>query len=301
VHIRDGRLAAESGPAGDGKARIVVGRGGWLHLPEDYLVRAGIGTRAVAAVEEGRIVVSPAEGERLAPVEALPETPPPEMPSELIAETVALSKSYGRATVLTDVGARFTSARLTAVTGPSGSGKTTLLHLVAGLGDPSSGEIRILGRRLGDLDRTERARLRRDAIALVGQQAGLLPFLSAEENVELALAVRDVDPDEAHERALEALDAVGLAARAGQRVSRLSMGEQARVALARAVAARPALLLVDEPTSRLDEANAVEIALLLGRLAHERGIAVVCATHDARVIEQADEELPLAVASSLAA
>jgi ABC-type lipoprotein export system ATPase subunit len=301
VHIRDGRLAAESGPSGDGRARIVVGRGGWLHLPEEYLVRAGIGSRAVATVEEGRIVVSPAEGERIAPVEPLPKPPAPDVRMELVAEAVAISKSYGRAPVFAGVDARFLSARLTAVTGPSGSGKTTLLHLLAGLVEPTSGDIAVLGRPLAELDRTARARLRRASVAVVGQQSGLLPFLSAEENVELALAVRGVEPDEARERAHEALEAVDLTRRAAQRVARLSSGEQARVALARAVAARPALMLVDEPTSRLDEANAVEIALLLARLARERGIAVVCATHDPRVIEQADEELPLGTASTLAA
>ena len=135
--------------------------------------------------------------------------------------------------------------------------------------------------------------LRAASVGVVSQQSGLVPFLGAQENVELGLALRGRSAGERHAPALEALKAVGLEHRAGQRVSRLSSGEQARVALARALAARPALLLADEPTSRLDEANALEVALLLARLAHELGIAVVCATHDRRVIDQADGAVAL--------
>jgi len=176
-----------------------------------------------------------------------------------------------------------------AVTGPSGSGKTTLLHLLAGLELPDSGEVRVLGRDVTLLDRDARARLRREAIGYVGQQPGLTPFLSARENVELGQAIRSLDGDPR-----EVLASVGLSERAGQRVSRLSAGEQVRVAVARALAARPALLLVDEPTARLDQANALRLAALLTTLARETGAAVVCATHDPVVIEQADTELALA-------
>jgi putative ABC transport system ATP-binding protein len=126
-------------------------------------------------------------------------------------------------------------------------------------------------------------------VALVPQQSGLVPFLSARENVELGLEIRALKAD-----AREALAAVGLSERSGQRVSRLSAGEQVRVAIARALAVRPALLLVDEPTARLDQANALRLATLLTTLARESGAAVVCATHDPVVIEQADGELSLA-------
>jgi len=145
------------------------------------------------------------------------------------------------------------------------------------------------------LDRTARADLRRRAIGYVGQQTGLVPHLSALENVELALTLRGLDDPRA--AALAALGAVALAERARQRVSRLSQGERARAAVARAVAARPRLLLADEPTSRLDQANALAVAMLLSRLARESGAAVVCATHDPLVIEQADDALDLGVAS----
>jgi putative ABC transport system ATP-binding protein len=123
----------------------------------------------------------------------------------------------------------------------------------------------------------------------VGQQAGLVGSLSARENVELALALRDLPPT----RAGEMLAAVGLADRADQRVSRLSTGEQGRVAIARALASRPQLLLADEPTSRLDQANALAVGALFVRLAREYGTAVVCATHDPVLIDQADRVIDL--------
>ena len=292
VHIRDGRLAAESGPSGNGAA-IVVGRGGWLHLPEELLLQAGIGSHAVAAVEKGRVVVERAGGEVVpAYAERRVDGRAP-VAAGTVAELHSLSKRFGRSLVLDELDASFAAGRLAAVTGPSGSGKTTLLNLIAGLEPPSSGRVTVLGQELTSLDRARRARLRAASIGVVSQQSGLVPFLGAQENVELGLALRGRAADERPRLALEALKAVGLEHRAAQRVSRLSSGEQARVALARALAARPALLLADEPTSRLDEANALEVALLLARLAHELGIAVVCATHDRRVIDQADGAVAL--------
>ncbi len=180
---------------------------------------------------------------------------------------------------------------MTAVTGPSGSGKTTLLHLLAGLELPDAGRIEVCGSVVQELDRAGRAELRRRHVALVGQRPGLVPFLSARENVELAEEIRGLTPG-APKRDL--LGSVGLAERSAQRVSRLSAGEQVRVAVARALAAEPELLLVDEPTARLDQANALTLAALLSRLARETQTAVVCATHDPLLIEQADAQLALA-------
>ena len=183
------------------------------------------------------------------------------------------------------------SGRLHAVTGPSGSGKTTLLHVLAGLELPDSGSVTVDGVDLTTLDRAGRAELRRAKIAYVGQQAGLVPHLSALENVELTLALRG--RDDGRFAALEALESVGLGERTTQRVDRLSQGERARVAIARAIASRPAVLLADEPTSRLDGANAISVAFLLARLARSTGAAVVCATHDPLVIEQAESQISL--------
>jgi putative ABC transport system ATP-binding protein len=127
----------------------------------------------------------------------------------------------------------------------------------------------------------------------VTQGTDLVPFLTAQESVELALARRGVERRDAAARAAGSLADVGLSELAGQRVSRLSMGERQRVALARALAARPALLLADEPTARLDEANARAVGILFGELARGTGTAIVCATHDPALIEHAASEVAL--------
>jgi putative ABC transport system ATP-binding protein len=158
---------------------------------------------------------------------------------------------------------------------------------------PSSGEARVLGQAVSALDRDSRARFRAEHIALVSQETGLVPFLTAAENVQLGLSLRGVDTGEAEERAAESLAAVDLAGATGRRVSDLSSGQGERVAVARAIAARPALLLADEPTARLDQANALAVTRLLLALSRETGAAVVCATHDPLLIEQADDRLDL--------
>jgi ABC-type lipoprotein export system ATPase subunit len=290
VTIRDGRVAAEAVradvAAGDS---IVVGRGGWLRLPEEYLRRAGIVTHASARLEQDEIVLRSWGTEAMVDVPVTELASPRRLEPGVAAELRGVSKRYDAREVFRDVDARFRGGTLCAVTGPSGSGKTTLLHLLAGLELPDSGEVTVDGTIVSALDRAERAKLRAGTIAFVGQEPGLTPFLSARENVELGQALHGTPGN----GALEALAEVGLSERAGQRVSRLSTGERGRVAIARALAARCRLILVDEPTSRLDQTNALSIAVLLARLARETGIAVVCASHDPLLIEQADEELSL--------
>jgi ABC-type lipoprotein export system ATPase subunit len=297
IRVRDGRVSEEAGRNAS-EETLVVARGGWVRLPEELLARAGIGERARAELAGEHIVVSPAgpAASRAAEPELSPlsdragET-------RVVAQTRGVRKTYGRGAqerlVLAGLDAAFLSSELVAVTGPSGSGKTTLLHLLAGLRDPDEGEVLILATPLAGLDREARAGLRRDHVAFIGQDPGLTPFLSARENVELGLALRGVSPDAAQERALEALAGVGLSERAEQRVGRLSAGERQRVAVARGLAAGAKLLLADEPTARLDEANALAVGVLFARLARERGVAVVVATHDPLVIEQADDSLAL--------
>jgi ABC-type lipoprotein export system ATPase subunit len=296
VRVRDGRVSEEAGANAAGDKALVIGRGGWLRLPEELLLRAGIGERARAVLGEDGIVVTPTgapPAESAAPVERADAR----VDGRVVAQLRGVEQRFGRGaqetTVLAGLDASFGAGRLVAVTGPSGSGKTTLLHLLAGLKDPTAGEVLVLGRKLADLDREERAHLRRESIAVIGQDPGLTPFLSARENVELALALRELDAETSHERALDALAAVGLAERAEQRAARLSAGERQRVAIARALAAGPSLLLADEPTARLDEANALTVGALFARLARETGAAVVCATHDPLVVEQADDEVSL--------
>jgi putative ABC transport system ATP-binding protein len=255
-------------------------------LPEELLRRSGIRTHATARLEGREIVVTGEES-----VESVPagESPGRPNPTELVAAFKGVGKSYGRRTVLAGIDTTFESSTLTVVTGPSGSGKTTMLHILGGLELPDEGLVAVLGTNVPKLDRAGRAEFRRDHIGYVGQQPGLVPTLSALENVELALALRGL-PSEA---ARETLVAVGLEDRVEQRVSRLSTGERGRVAIARALAPRPELLLADEPTSRLDQANAIAVGTLFVRLAQEYGAAVVCATHDPLLIEQADETLKL--------
>lgn len=289
VRIRDGRVSEEWSRDGGASDTIVVGRGGWLRLPEELLLRAGIGTHATARFDDGSVIVEP-HGDRAAqPVSDA--APVSETPSKLVAKAKGLARRYGDTTVFSNLDLELHRGRLHAITGPSGSGKTTLLHLLAGLEVPDAGTVSVDGTELGALDRAGRAALRREQIAYAGQQAGLVPHLSAIENVELVLSLRGLGGGRI--AALEALESVGLGERATQRVARLSQGERARVAIARAIVVKPALLLADEPTSRLDGANAISVAVLLGRLARETGAAVACATHDQLVIEQADSQIHL--------
>ena len=298
VRVRDGRVSEEAALADGGDEAIVVGRGGWLRLSEELLRRTGIRSHAAARLHEEGILLQAAPG-ATAPVEAAAAGPAAQVAEgrELVAEALAVSRTYGEgpaaAAALVELTAGFGAGRLTAVTGPSGSGKTTLLHLLAGLDVPSRGEVRVLGETVSALDRDARARFRAANVGLVSQEAGLVPFLTAAENVELGLGLRGVGAEEARASASESLAAVGLAEAAGRRVSDLSSGQRERVAVARAVAARPALLLADEPTARLDQANALAVARLLLDVARETDAAVVCATHDPLLVEHADEVLDL--------
>src|SRR5262249_52494679 len=293
VRIRDGRVSEETARANGGDESIVVGRGGWLRLPEELLRRSGIRTHAAARLEGRGIVVSaPSNEDDVEVPDAAPIVDAPRDTTVVVA-TQGLRKVYGTGATaraaIDGLDAQFRSSSVTAVTGPSGSGKTTLLQLVAGLELPTAGEILVLGTDVAKRDRAARARFRQDHIGYVGQQAGLVPTLSARENVELTLTLRALPPD----GACETLVAVGLEDRIDQRVSRLSTGERGRVAIARALAGRPELLLADEPTSRLDQGNALAVGALFVRLARDLGTAVVCATHDPLLIEQADDVLRL--------
>jgi ABC-type lipoprotein export system ATPase subunit len=288
VHIRDGRVSGETGRDEQEQESIVVGRGGWIRLPEEFLQRSGIVTRARARIDADEIVLS--GDEAVAGPGESPARPRPAPADGAVAELREVSKEFAAGQeVFAGFSAQLGLGRFTAVTGPSGSGKTTLLNLLAGLELPSEGEVVVLGEVVSVLDRAARAALRRERVGVIAQDARLVPFLSAQENVELALATRGLPVGEA----ATALASVGLAELAGQRAAQLSMGERQRVAIARAIAARPALLLADEPTARLDAASAEEIGALLSGLVADAGVTIVCATHDPLVIDQADEELAL--------
>ena len=293
VHIRDGRVSEER--SGDLET-AVVGAGGWLRIPEEALRAAGIHDRARIVAGEGSVSLHPVDGRAELPS---PERARLEGVRGEVLEARGVSRRYGAQVALDDVDAVFLPGQLAVVVGPSGSGKSTLLALLTGLDVPDEGEVRVGDTVVSQQDRATRAAIRRDRIAVVGQAPGLSGFLSARENVELALALRGIEPDGARERAAEALAAVGLAAHAERRVDLLSAGQRERVALARVFAARTAVVVADEPTSRLDAATTLEIGGLLADLAHGTGTTVVCATHDPLLIGLADRELRLRAAARL--
>lgn len=187
-----------------------------------------------------------------------------------------------------DVSLEIHPHRMTAIVGRSGSGKTTLLNLIAGLDDPTEGVVWIDGHELAEMDDQARLELRRDHIGFVFQSFGLLPLLSAEENVGVPLRMRRFSHNDRQERVTRALEWVGLTERARHRPYELSGGEQQRVALARALASRPRFILADEPTGQLDSITGRKILDLLRRFVEEQDITVVVVTHDPQVMEEAD-------------
>ena len=179
-----------------------------------------------------------------------------------------------------------------AITGSSGSGKSTLLHLLGGLDAPTRGEVFLAGAQVGTLTEAQLARHRLLNVGFVFQRFHLLSMLSARENVELPLAEVGVGRRERRERAATLLERVGLAHRLGHRPGELSGGERQRVAVARALANEPCVLLADEPTGELDRANSDAILELFASL-NEEGLALVVATHDMHLAAGAGRRLEL--------
>jgi ABC-type lipoprotein export system ATPase subunit len=290
VHVRDGRVVEETRTGRD--RALVVTEPGWIRLPEQALDALGDARRLSVRIEDAAVVVRSADG-AVRP-EAAPSATAAPTQQAVVAEVRNVVKRYPGSSraVLDRFSRRFQGGTLTALVGRSGSGKTTLLHLLAGLDQPDEGRVILDGHDLASLDRAEVAAVRRRHVGLVTQEPGLVPHLTVYENVELGLHVRGVD-GERRERALDALAQVGLDHRLSHRADRLSAGERQRVAIARALAVAPAVLLADEPTARLDEANARSVAGLLAELAHTTGTAVVCATHDETLIEEAGDVVAL--------
>lgn len=182
---------------------------------------------------------------------------------------------------------------LIVVTGRSGAGKTTLLNLLGGLDRPTSGSVRLGDDELTALDEEGLAAVRRDRVGYVFQSFGLIPVLSAAENVEVPLRLQRTPPAERAARVAEALELVGLAGHAAQRPYELSGGQQQRVGIARALAARPQVLLADEPTGQLDSGTAATVMGLIVELVHTQGVAAVVTTHDAALVGRADRVIEL--------
>jgi putative ABC transport system ATP-binding protein len=172
----------------------------------------------------------------------------------------------------------------TAIVGPSGSGKTTVLQLMGCLDKPTSGSVLLKGEDVTKLSANKRADLRRGTIGFVFQFFALIPGLSAYENIELPLLLAGSNGKQRKQRVAELLEAVGISDRAKHRPDQMSGGEQQRVAVARALATHPVLVLADEPTANLDTDNGRQIMEIMVRLNEETGTTFVCATHDPRVV-----------------
>lgn len=197
----------------------------------------------------------------------------------------------GGLTILEGVDLTLNAGLSLAITGRSGSGKTTLLSLLAGLDQPSSGNVHLDGHDLGALDEEARARLRRDRVGFVFQSFQLIPTLDALENVLIAAELAGIEQPEARSR--QALERVGLARRSHHLPRQLSGGEQQRVALARAFVHAPRILFADEPTGNLDGESARTVTRLLFDLQRGSGTTLVLVTHDLSLAQQCDQHLAM--------
>jgi ABC-type lipoprotein export system ATPase subunit len=303
LRIRDGRIEAELG--GGEEAQLVDPRG-WVRLPPELLGSAVIGDRVRVRRAPGGtgLLLTGAGGREVSAQEpsAAPEAEPGTggrdvswSPAHVTLRTVLREYREGANSrvVLGGFSASFSPGRLTVVRGRSGAGKSTLLRLVAGLETPDAGEVLVDGTGYAAADGEALAALRRERVGYLPQDPWPVGFLSAQENVVLALRLRGESPAGAGARAAAALASVGLEERARQRVSRLSAGEAQRVGLARALACALGMLVLDEPTSRLDERAAGQMAELLTTEARERAHTIICASHDEQLIGRADSVVSL--------
>jgi putative ABC transport system ATP-binding protein len=216
---------------------------------------------------------------------------------ELMVAAAGVSRTFGsgRTAVhaLTDVSFSVRTGQLVALCGRSGSGKTSLLNIVGGLDLPTSGTVRVAGRDVSAMTEHERMTLRRSTVAFIFQSFGLIPMLSAAENIGIPLRITGTDPRVREERVRLMLSVVGLDEHARQRPNELSGGQQQRVAIARALAGRPQLLVADEPTGQLDSETGRQIMRLLRTVVRAEGITALVATHDSALMDLADDVLQL--------
>ena len=219
-----------------------------------------------------------------------------EMTATLAAESVVREFGEGDSAVkaVNEVTVSVAPGEFVALVGRSGSGKTTLLNLLAGLDRPSAGKVWFEGRDMSQMSERDLVGLRRERIGFVFQSFGLIPLLSAFENVELPLHIAGVSWRDRRRRANEALDLVGLTGRSGHRPYELSGGEQQRVAIARALVADPSVLFADEPTGELDSVTGQTIGGIMRDIGASRGVTVVTATHDLLLADMADRRYQMA-------
>ena len=209
-----------------------------------------------------------------------------------VITAINISRKFGTGdtavTAVKDVNLQVKQGEFLAITGRSGSGKTTLLNLLGGLDQPTHGQILLQNRDLSDMSDPEMVKLRRQNIGFIFQSFGLLPLLSAYENVELPLHIRGYSWRDRRTLAHETLELVGLSGRTSHRPYELSGGEQQRVAIARALAPNPQIVFADEPTGELDTATGISISNILKNISSERGVTVIVATHDPVISQISD-------------
>jgi putative ABC transport system ATP-binding protein len=309
VGIRDGRTSTEirrERNQADGtlleEEWVILDRTGRLQIPQVYVETLVMHGRVKVRLESNHISVWPAPDE-IAEVkvwrpdksyqlvdEQVDFKPIEERPPAV--ETHGLWRTFQvgveQIDAVRDVSITVPSGVLAVIRGRSGAGKTTLLNLIGGIDKPTKGKIRVAGKELENLSSREKVALRRTEIGYVFQTFGLLPFLSAMENVEAPMRLLLMPGSERTARAQEVLSWVGLTGRANHRTFELSGGEQQRVAISRSMANRPSLILADEPTGQLDTVTGSNIIALLKALVHQTGTTVIVASHDPKVEEAAD-------------
>ncbi|MCA9922212.1 MAG: ABC transporter ATP-binding protein [Anaerolineales bacterium] len=320
VAIRDGRTSTEIRRARnlqDGSVHeeewVILDRAGRLQMPQAYIDTLAMKDRVKLRLEEAHVSVWPKGNEiqRDKETEGQREEKngkvwrPPQLELSGGVGGNGAMKREGTAVSVNNLTRIFHLAgeevravdgltltipagMLVVVKGPSGSGKTTTLNLIAGLDEPTAGSVVINGRELSGLSGNDLIELRRHEIGFVFQTFGLLPFLSARENIEAPLRLVKMPGKERKARVDEVLALVGLTERAGHRTYELSGGEQQRIALARALANRPSIILADEPTGQLDTATGYQIIDLLRQIVATTGVTAIVASHDPKVQEAAD-------------
>ena len=219
------------------------------------------------------------------------------MKTDAILRATDITRTFGvgptAVTACSDVSLEVAPGELLVVRGRSGSGKTTLLNILGALDRPTSGTVILDGLELTATSEADLVDIRRERLGYVFQNFGLIPALSAAENIELPLRLAGMDAPSRAERVGELLDAVGLARHARQRPAEMSGGQQQRVGIARAIAREPAVLLADEPTGQLDSATGTAMMELIVSLVHGKGIAAIVTTHDPALIDRADSLVEL--------
>lgn len=217
---------------------------------------------------------------------------------DLVVEAIGLTKIYGsgntEVVALRDVGLNIYRGEIVALLGPSGAGKSTLLTALGLIRPPDAGHI-VIGEQVVFDGRllVDASMFRRKHLGFVFQKANLIPFLTALENVQLAMEINDASPREARKRAMELLEYLGVADRAEHLPAKLSGGQQQRVAVARALVNRPSLLLADEPTAALDSVRGRQVMELFRNVAHEQNTGVLVVTHDHRALDVFDRALEM--------